>query len=157
MKYSTPRDYTPDYIADRLQLLDLCTRYAVGVDRKDWELFRSCFTEDAVIDYTATGGPRHRRDDMVVFLSEAMAQFSGTQHFVLNQEVEIEGDTASGRIGFYNPMPLQLEQGKMFYLVGGWYVDDYTRTSEGWKFSARSEELSFDTSKYPLLQNYDPS
>ena len=65
MKYSTPRDYTPDYIADRLQLLDLCTRYAVGVDRKDWELFRSCFTEDAVIDYTATGGPRHRRDGTV--------------------------------------------------------------------------------------------
>ena len=155
MKHPTPLDYTPDYIADRLHPLDLFTRSAVGVDRKDWELFRSCFTEDAVIDYTATGGPRHKRDDMVVWMSEVMQQFSGTQHFVLNQEVEIEGDAASGRIGFYNPMPLQLEQGKMFFLVGGWYIDDYTRTSEGWKFAARSEELSFDTSKYPLLQNYE--
>ena len=155
MSYVTPREYTPEYVADRLQLLDLCTRYAVGVDRKDWDLFESCFTEDAVIDYTATGGPRYGRDEMVAWMREAMASFSGTQHFVLNQEVEIDGDTAAGRIGFYNPMPLDLGQGKKFFLVGGWYVDKYARTSDGWKFTERAEELSFDTSKYPLLKAYE--
>jgi len=84
-----------------------------------------------------------------------MAAFSGTQHFTLNQEIQIDGDTANGRVGFYNPMPLNLETGKLFYLVGGWYIDEYVRTEDGWKFSRRSEELSFDTSKFPLLKTYE--
>jgi len=155
MSYKTPKEYTPEYVADRLQILDLCTRYAVGVDRKDWDLWESCFTEDATIDYTATGGPKHKRPEMRAFLEEAMAAFSGTQHFTLNQEIQIDGDTANGRVGFYNPMPLNLETGKLFYLVGGWYIDEYVRTEDGWKFSRRSEELSFDTSKFPLLKTYE--
>ncbi len=154
MKPLPPSAYTTDYIADRLQLLDLCVRYATGVDRKDWDLFRTCFTEDAVIDYTATGGPRNPLDGTVEFLSQAMQPFVGTQHFMINHEVEIDGDTATGRLGFYNPMPLQTEHGKLFILYGGWYIDEYRRTPEGWRISARSQELSFDTSKFPLLQNY---
>lgn len=155
MKPLSPSDYTPEYVADRLQLVDLCTRYGVGVDRKDWDLFRSCFTDDAVIDYTAMGGPRHPRDAMIEWLSQVMQPFVGCQHFVLNQEIEIDGDTARGRIGFYNPMPLQTEDGTLFFLCGGWYIDEYRRTPEGWKISSRSEEFSFDTSKLPLLQNYE--
>ena len=157
MSYKTPKEYTPEYVADRLQLLDLCVRYTVGVDREDSELFRSCFTEDAVIDYTATGGPRHTVDDMADFLSQAMKPFVGKQHLVMNHEVEIDGDTATGRLGFYNPMPLKTEHGMLFTLYGGWYIDEYKRTPEGWKISARSQELSFDTSKFPFLQNYETS
>ncbi len=157
MSYKTPEEYTPEYVADRLQLLDLCVRYAVGVDREDWEVFRSCFTEDAVIDYTATGGPRHPVEGMVDFLSQAMQPFVGKQHLMINHEVEIDGDTARGRLGFYNPMPLKTEHGMLFTLYGGWYIDEYKRTPEGWKISARSQELSFDTSKFPFLQNYEAS
>ena len=154
MKPLSPRDYTPEYIADRMQLHDLCVRYAVGVDRKDWDVFRSCFTADAVIDYTATGGPRNDLEGTVEFLSEALQPFVGTQHFMMNHEVEIDGDTASGRMGFYNPMPLQTGSGKVFVLYGGWYLDEYRRTAEGWRISDRSQELSFDTASLPFLQNY---
>ncbi len=155
MSYKTPKEYTPEYVADRLQLLDLCTRYAVGVDRKDWDLWESCFTEDAIIDYTAFGGVRLKRPEMRAWLEQSMAPFSATQHFVVNQEVEINGDTAKGRIGFYNPMPIDIDTGKMFFLCGGWYIDEYVRTEEGWKFSSRVEEMSFDTRKFPLLKQYE--
>ena len=40
---------------------------------------------------------------------------------------------------------------------GGWYIDEYKRTPEGLKIAARSQELSFDTSKFPFLQNYETS
>ena len=43
-------------ISDRIEIDDLLTRYATGVDRKDWDLWETCFTDDARIDYTAFGG-----------------------------------------------------------------------------------------------------
>ncbi len=150
-----PGDYTPDYVADRLQLFDLCVRYAYGVDRKDWDVLRSCFTDDAIIDYTATGGERNPLEGTVEFLSQSLQPFVGTQHFRMNHEVEIDGDAASGRMGFYNPMPLQTEHGMLFILYGGWYIDEYRRTPDGWRISHRSQELSFDTSKFPFLKTYE--
>jgi 3-phenylpropionate/cinnamic acid dioxygenase small subunit len=31
---------------DRQQISDLLVRYATGIDRRDWPLFRTVFTED---------------------------------------------------------------------------------------------------------------
>ena len=42
-------------LADRLAIHELLARYARGVDEKDWELYRSVFTEDATIDYSSAG------------------------------------------------------------------------------------------------------
>ena len=35
-------------LSDRIEIDDLLTRYAVGVDRKDWDLWETCFTHDAL-------------------------------------------------------------------------------------------------------------
>ena len=43
-------------LADRLAIEDLLTRYAHAVDRHDWDLYRSVFTDDAHIDYPSAGG-----------------------------------------------------------------------------------------------------
>ena len=45
-----------DDLADRIAIGDLLTRYATAVDRRDWDLYRTVFTEDAHIDYTSAGG-----------------------------------------------------------------------------------------------------
>ncbi|WKK65906.1 nuclear transport factor 2 family protein [Lutimonas zeaxanthinifaciens] len=154
MKKLKANQYTHEYVADRLQIQDLCTRYAVGVDRKEWKILRSCFTDDAMIDYTAMGGYRNNLDGTVEFLKQAMALFVGYQHLMVNHEIDIDGDKATGRVGFYNPMPIKTEDGMVFFLCGGWYIDEYVRTSDGWKISSRSQEFSFDTSKIPFVQNY---
>ena len=154
MKKLNANHYTQDYVADRLQIQDLCNSYAVGVDRKEWEILRSCFTEDAMIDYTAMGGIRSNVDGIVDFLKTALVPFVGYQHFMLSQEIDIQGDKATGRVGFYNPMPIQTENGMVFFICGGWYIDDYVRTSDGWKIAARSQEMSFDSSKFPMVQNF---
>ena len=44
------------YLLDRLAISDFLTTYAHAVDAKDWDLYRSLFTADAHIDYTAAGG-----------------------------------------------------------------------------------------------------
>lgn len=42
-------------IGDELEITALLNRYARAVDTKDWDLYRSVFTEDAHIDYSSAG------------------------------------------------------------------------------------------------------
>jgi SnoaL-like domain len=39
----------------RLDIADVLVRYASGIDRRDWALFRSCFTDDCMADYGDIG------------------------------------------------------------------------------------------------------
>src|SRR5450755_265588 len=45
-------------IADRVAIQDLMYRYAMAVDGRDWTLYRTVFSADAVIDYVDSGGIR---------------------------------------------------------------------------------------------------
>ena len=36
--------------AVRQDVADVLVRYATGIDRRDWALFRACFTEDCDVD-----------------------------------------------------------------------------------------------------------
>ena len=44
-------------ISDELEIASVLNRYARAVDGKDWDLWRSLFTDDADIDYSSVGGP----------------------------------------------------------------------------------------------------
>ena len=51
--------------ADELAITALLNRYARAVDTKDWELYRTVFTDDAVIDYSGAGQIVGTRDEVV--------------------------------------------------------------------------------------------
>ena len=40
---------------DRQDVSDVLIRYASGIDGRDWTLFRTVFTDDAMIDYSSAG------------------------------------------------------------------------------------------------------
>ena len=40
---------------DRQAISDLLVRYATGIDRRDWPLFRTVFTDDGDVDYGEIG------------------------------------------------------------------------------------------------------
>jgi 3-phenylpropionate/cinnamic acid dioxygenase small subunit len=40
---------------DRQDISDLLVRYATGIDRRDWPLFRTVFTDDCQLDYGEIG------------------------------------------------------------------------------------------------------
>ena len=79
-------------LADRAAIQDVMLRYARGVDRKDLALVASCFTSDASYEGALAHGTIA---DALVRLRDAMARYDSTMHFVGNQLVEINGDTAS--------------------------------------------------------------
>jgi ketosteroid isomerase-like protein len=76
-----------DEAAIRRVHLDYCR----GVDRRDWELVRSCYHPDA-IDYHGPfeGGV----DAFIEWAVELMDTVAMTMHFVGNQIVDVEGDVA---------------------------------------------------------------
>ena len=122
-------------IADRLEIAELLTRYAGGVDSKQFHLWKDVFTQDAILDFSAVGYPAASRDEVIERFGAAMAHVPMTQHYVTNIAYEFDGDRAAVRAMFYNPM---LIPGMADYsYCGGYYHHRFVRTPHGW----RSEHL----------------
>lgn len=118
-------------VSDKLEIHELLARYARGVDDKDWELYRSVFTDDAFIDYSSAGFVAGPRDEVVAALSQAFAAMPWSQHYITNVEIAVDGDTAAVRAMFYNPMHLPGMADSSS--CGGYYFHDMVRTADGWK------------------------
>lgn len=144
---------TLEEIADRLEIDALLTRYATGLDTKDWDLWASCFVDDAFIDYESAGGIKGKKAEIRAWLEKTFEMFSMTQHIVGNRVIEIDGDRATARSAFYNPMGLPDGEGGMkLFFDGGYYNDKLVRTDEGWKIEERIEDSCYSTLRMKLLQ-----
>ncbi|WP_018638392.1 nuclear transport factor 2 family protein [Parafrankia elaeagni] len=128
-------------LADKLEIQEQLARYARGVDTNDFELWKSVFTPEAVIDYTSTSSslPVAKRDDMAVLLEQGLGRAPWKIHYVTNVEIDLDGDRAKVIAQFYNPMqvPGMAEPSH----CGGYYFHDFVRTPDGWKSEKLVEEL----------------
>ncbi|WP_102143515.1 nuclear transport factor 2 family protein [Mycobacterium hubeiense] len=118
-------------ISDELEITALLNRYARAVDSKDWELYRSVFTDDAVIDYSSAGAVAGGRDEVVDWFAANFGVIPWSMHYITNIESEIDGDTARVRAMFYNPM--QLPGMSEMSSCGGYYEHELVRTPDGWR------------------------
>ncbi len=133
----------PQQVSDELAIAALLNRYARAVDTKDWELYRSVFTDDAQIDYSA--------DVFVGSLDGAIEFFTGlfselvtmSMHYITNVESTIDGDTAQVRAMFYNPTQFSDVAGTATF--GGYYYHDLIRTPHGWRSRHLREEMVWTT------------
>ncbi len=134
-------------IADRIEIDDLLSRYATAVDTRDWDLYRTVFTADAVIDYTSSGGIRGGLAEVTEWLSDALSGFSMSQHMVTNRDIRLAGDTATSRSYFYNPMGRTRRDGTLALMfVGGYYRDRLRRTGDGWRITERIQDSAWFSS-----------
>jgi len=98
------------------------------------------------------GGIRGTLPDIKTWLAKALGQFPTTQHVVANFTIRLDGDRASSRCSFFNPMGLPLpegEQGLHILFFGGYYNDTLIRTDAGWKISERIEESTWSYGQLP--------
>lgn len=133
-------------MSDRMEIQDLLVRYAHAVDTRDWPLFRELFTEDAVVDYTAFGGPRGPVEAVVAFLDSVLPLFTATQHLVANCAITLDGDRATARTMCHNPMalpPTGADQQPRLLVCGLWYRDTLLRTPRGWRLRERAEDKAY--------------
>jgi ketosteroid isomerase-like protein len=125
-------------IGDELEIAALLNRYARAVDSKDWDLYRSVFTDDAHIDYSSAGAAAGSRDEVADWLAQGFATIPMSMHYISNIESRVDGDTAQVRAMFYNPM--QLPGMTELSYCGGYYHHELVRTADGWRSRSLREE-----------------
>jgi len=138
-------------LIDRLEIDDLLTRYTVALDTRQWDLLDTVFTPAATIDYTSSEGIKGRFPEIKVWLEKALTTFTSCQHLLGNRQIELDGDHGTGRTYFFNPNTLTDGAGAATMLfVGGFYLDKFVRTAEGWRIEDRFELTTWVNSEEPL-------
>jgi hypothetical protein len=121
--------------ATRQQLFDLVVRYSTGIDRRDWALFRTCWTDDAVTDYGVVGS-WDSGDAITEFMRKVHEDCGHTAHRVGNYAVEAAGDGYSSRT-YVDAIVMRGDNQKGLQMLG-FYDDEFRRTDDGWRISKRT-------------------
>ena len=120
-------------LEDRLAIQDVMTRYAAGVDDRDFEQYRGCFADDVEIvgfgGDPVIGAARWPED-----VKGKLAVFGQTQHMLGPQLVSIEGDKASARTDV-QAMHYMADDPETTLILWATYFTDLKREVTGWKIA----------------------
>ena len=108
--------------------------YATGIDRRDWQLFRTVFTDDCELDYGEIGSFKGV-DAVTEFMQQAHAMAGHTMHRLTNQVIAVDGDTAEART--YVDALIMLSDNSSGVNAAGFYDDELVRTDDGWRVTRR--------------------
>jgi len=121
------------------EVADVLVRYATGIDRRDWTLFRSCFTEDCVADYGDIG-VWHGADAITAWMEQTHAPCGHTMHRISNVVVTDSGDGVSAR-SYVDALVLNGDN-KTGVRAAGYYDDELVDTEGGWRIARRRFTLA---------------
>jgi 3-phenylpropionate/cinnamic acid dioxygenase small subunit len=119
---------------DRQDIADVVLRYATGIDRRDWTLFRSIFTDDCELDYGEVGSWKGA-DAVTEFMQQAHELAGHTMHRLTNQVITVDGDSAQART--YVDALIMLADNNSGVNAAGFYDDEFVRTERGWQIARR--------------------
>ncbi|WIM86861.1 nuclear transport factor 2 family protein [Candidatus Mycobacterium wuenschmannii] len=118
---------------DRQDIAEVLLRYATGIDRRDWPLFRTVFTDDCELDYGEIGTFRGV-DAITEFMDQAHAMAGHTMHRLTNQVITVDGDTAESRTYVDALIMVDVNAGVN---AAGFYDDELVRGEDGWRVARR--------------------
>jgi ketosteroid isomerase-like protein len=126
---------------DRAEIHDVLMRYVRGVDRRDWDLVRSCYHVDAYQDHGAYAGDV----DGLMEWSEAWHEnIPVTMHTLSNIFIELNGDVAVAESYLIVQEMHHGETGPVYATAGCRYVDRFERRDDvGWRIARRIVPLVF--------------
>ncbi|AMO61477.1 bile acid 7-alpha dehydratase [Mycolicibacterium phlei] len=123
-------------MSDRDDIIDVLVRYATGIDSRDWDLLRSCFTDDATFDYGPIG-LWSNPDSLTRYMKGAHS--GPSMHRLTNFAITVDGDTATART--YVDATVMGPGGVGAVENFGWYDDRLVRTPDGWRIAFRRTTL----------------
>jgi hypothetical protein len=140
-------EYDGNYASDRAQIEDLQGRYLFAMNWGDFETYASTFTEDGVLDWargTATGRDGIRQEAEVLWRlfsgleeGETLTSAPTRRHFIANQVLDIDENTATGRAYWYE-FDIGMSGQQPFVLAYGHYEDELRKVDGKWLFSKRA-------------------
>lgn len=122
--------------ADVEQIQRLISDYAWSIDNFHLDDLVDLFTEDAVFDMRPFGAPASAEGVAAVRENFAgmIDGLKGCVHMMMNHRIDVDGDTAKGTV-YSHAFMITADGDKADNLV--LYTDEYSRTSDGWKFQSR--------------------
>ncbi|MEO1407526.1 MAG: nuclear transport factor 2 family protein [Pseudomonadota bacterium] len=134
---------TLEELSDRFEIQDLLSAYCHAIDGRAWGRLDTLFTDDAEIDYSATGGIKGSLPEIKSFLESTLPLFSSSQHFVTNPDIRFDGDSAHVRSLLFNPMTMDRDGTPHTMFIGAWYIDEVVKVSGAWRIRKRAQQLAY--------------
>jgi 3-phenylpropionate/cinnamic acid dioxygenase small subunit len=122
--------------ADKAEIAEVLIRYATGIDRRDWPLFRTCWTADVSADYEQVGQftDAEQLTDVMRLIHDAMGP---TYHRMSNIAITVDGDRAVARTYVHAVLLLVPGDSTNWFDAVGHYDDEFSKTADGWQISRR--------------------
>ncbi len=156
---------------DREQIRETVYNYPVAIDTRDWKRFRSIFTDEIEVLLKMVDNPRAPRrinaDHFTNAVRKGIEVFAGTQHFLNDYRIEVNGDAATCLLYMYaRHLPPQkagesASRGQVRdkparppWDIGGYYEFHLQRTADGWKVPKYTLILTWETDR-PTDQRID--
>ncbi len=121
---------------DGQEIRDVIARYCRGIDRRQFDLVRSCYHSDATDDH---GDFRGGVDGFIEHLRVTLAHWESTTHFLGNVLVEVDGDRAraeSYALAFHR-IAARADKPERDLVGAIRYVDDFERRDGVWRIADR--------------------
>jgi hypothetical protein len=122
--------------ADQLAVAETLYRYAQGVDRRDWVLYRSLFTDPVTVDFSSFDPNLRARtvsaDDWVAGVMPAFTGLAASQHSMTNPIATVDGEDATITMYVRAHHVHDPDDPASYYTVGGYYDDTLVRVDGRW-------------------------
>jgi hypothetical protein len=147
-------------LLDRSALEQLSGTYMRGLDRRDPQLLRSVFHDDATTHY---GSFRGAPDDFVAMAMRALASHVSNQHFLGQINLWFGPETAgerlrraTGEVYFQAFHRVSDGDGRTDLFICGRYVDRYECRNGEWRIAHRTEVVDWARTE-PTADDYLPA
>ena len=146
---------TRDDLVDRARITDHVLRYATGIDRRDWKLYRSIFADQLTIDFSSWSGEpatSMKADDWVAGVRATLEPFDATQHVLTNFVIEVDGADATCNCYMAAHHHLVTGAFREMHSIGGYYVHHLRRAGQGWLIDSTQLNVTWEMGDRALFE-----
>jgi hypothetical protein len=121
-------------LVDRAAIRDVMTRYARGLDRRDFDLVASCFAKDATASFS--GEKLAPGVEAIIEYVQAIRSVPTTMHFMGDMLIDFDGETAQVET-YATVFVVESKAADGVQLRGLRYTDRLIRQGGGWVIADR--------------------
>ncbi|HUP72959.1 MAG TPA: nuclear transport factor 2 family protein [Acidimicrobiales bacterium] len=128
-----------DELLETAEIRETLLRYAAGIDRRDWDLMLSCFTDDVWAIFQGNDLGRGR-DKIRAYINNAASGFRiiSSIHMLANMYIELDGARAKADTYGIGYLVFDSGSGPTLRTRHLHYIDDLVRDDDGsWLIAKR--------------------